>query len=390
VQYYSELAQKARPAWFTKKQATLIKRFDADYPNVRAALAWGLEGPKREGNWDYGLRLAISLAPFWNFLAENNEGKLWLKKVVDEITVHLAESNISFEERTELFSWKAKALYEYGFLIWFQSFYNQARAIFLECAEIFTELKDETGLAHAYIFLAHSTWGLGEREAARAMWAQALEQFDKTGDVWGAGMVHSFLGRAEREAENYDRAEYHYDRCVQLFEAAGDDWGLSIGVSHQGMLAFQRNDPARALSLFERRLALSQSIGFKQSMAYAIFLMGMAAWKLGDTAQVKKNMVEAMAYFYQIGNYITLSESLLGLAWVAAQEGKFERSAWLLGAVMKADEFDRVRMGFEENYFHQPLMKELQTSLQDKKFHDVIERGQNATIDQVVAEVDRW
>jgi tetratricopeptide (TPR) repeat protein len=281
---------------------------------------------------------------------------------------------------------KAKALYEYGFLVWFQSQYDYARLIFQESSEIYRQIDDATGLAFSNMFLAHSTWGLGEHDAARRLWDESRDQLLNAGELWGAGLVHSFRGRAEREAENYEQAEREYDECIKLFGAAGDDWGLGISYSHQGMIAFQKNDPAKAMSLFEQRLIRARKIGFKQSTAYSIFLLGLAAWKLGDPVRVKQNMREALAYFYDLGNQATLAEALLGLAWVAAEEGEFEQAAYLLGTVMKADETDRMRMGFEDIYFHRPIIADLQLKL-EQSFRAAIERGRNATLDQVAKEI---
>jgi len=387
AQYYSKLAQQVRPAWFTKQQSRLIKQFDADYPNLRVALAWGLENSQRSTNWKNGLRLAVALGPFWNFLAEYNEGKLWLTKATDEIDAVLLESDSRSQERSGLLSIKAQALYEFGFLVWFQSFYDQARLIFLECSEIHKELNDPTGLAYSNMFLAHSAWGLGDQDGARSLWAQSLEQFHKTDNSWGAGMVHSFRGRAEREVENYDQAEREYDQCLQLFGAVGDDWGLGISLSHQGMIAFQKNDPEKALDLFRQRLVISKKAGFRQSIGYSIFLMGMAAWKLNDPDSVQNNMLEALAYFYQIGNHATLAECLLGLAWVAEEAGRFDEAAYLLGVILKADETERIRMGFEDIYFHKPLVAWLQSKLEGGNHTEALAKGRTISLDQAAQEI---
>lgn len=387
LRYYSDLAQNVNPGWYGRDQAHLIKQFDAEYPNLRVALAHGLEASHHQEDLVLASKLACALGPFWNFIAEYNEGQMWLKKTIDRIDVVLTAPDLSSTERREFLSIKAKALYEYGFLVWFQGQYSKVESIFLVCSEIYQQLEDANGLAYSHIFLGHATWGFGDRNVARRMWSQALEQFYKSGDQWAAAMVHSFLGRAEREATNYDQAEYQYNRCVDLFRAVGDDWGLGIGLSHLGMLAFQRGDPHKARDLFEQRLVLAKRIGFKQSIAYSTFLLGAAAWKIGDADQVRRIMREALAYYYEMNSYIILTECLLGLAWVEAQSGRSEQAAYLLGAILQTDATNRLRSGFEDIYFHKPLIVQLQSQLPEEQYREELDRGRRSDVLSIAAEL---
>src|SRR5689334_23887320 len=136
--YYTELAQNANARWYTQEQANLIRRFDAEYPNLRLALTYGLEQSQEEKDLLLGIQLASALGPFWNLIAEYNEAQMWLKKALDKLD--------SFSQmspgRERLLPLRAKALYEYGFLVWFQSNYDKAREIFLECSRLDEELQD--------------------------------------------------------------------------------------------------------------------------------------------------------------------------------------------------------------------------------------------------------
>jgi tetratricopeptide (TPR) repeat protein len=386
LSYYAELAQNVKPGWHGREQANLIRQFEADYPNLRVALAHGLEGPSDEDSLIFGVRLASALGPLWNLIAEYNEAQMWLKNAIDRLDILLASSTTG-SRWAEYLSLKATALYEYGFLVWFQSNYDKARGIFLECSRLNEELRDPTGLAYSNMFLAHSTWGLGERDAARKMWAESLAQFKRVEDAWGAGLVHSFRGRAERDAKNYEQAEWEYNQCLKYFGLVGDDWGQGIGFSHLGMLAFQKNDPQKAMSLFRQRLETAKNGGFRQSIAYSNFLIGMAAWKLRQPQSVRRYMRQALTYMYDICNFATLAECLLGFAWTEAEEGNFNRAAYLLGAVTKADETQKLKMEFEHFYFHQPILAELQSRLQDTAYQEALENGRNTTLDQVAKEM---
>jgi len=141
------------------------------------------------------------------------------------------------------------------------------------------------------------------------------------------------------------------------------------------------------LGLFEQRLLTAKKIGFRQSIAYSNFLIGMASWKLGQPIQVQKYMREALTYMYEISNFATLAECLLGLAWAEAEQGNFEQAAYLFGAVTKADETQKLKMEFEHFYFHKPVLANLQSRLQDAAHEEALEKGRNTTLDQVAKEI---
>jgi hypothetical protein len=135
---------------------TDLKQCDADYPNLLVPWPLGL-WKSRSGSQigRNGVKLAIDMGPLWNFLGEYREGSRWLKKAMDQIEVILAESDPGSEEKHHLLFLKAKTLYEYGYLIWFQSQYLRSGEIFAQASELFKQTGDATGLAYSNMFLAH-------------------------------------------------------------------------------------------------------------------------------------------------------------------------------------------------------------------------------------------
>ncbi|HET9906160.1 MAG TPA: hypothetical protein VFQ23_05955, partial [Anaerolineales bacterium] len=387
LSYYALWAQNMKPGWYNRQQANRIKQFDAEYPNLRLALAQGLDERADENDLLPGVQLATALGPFWSFNGEYNEGQMWLQKAIHRLNTVAAGVNDESKHSKELLSLKAKALYEYGFLVWFQSNYDQARIIFLECSELYEGLQDLSGLAYSNIYLAHSTWGLGERDTAWQMWTESLEQFKRTNDFWGAGLVHSFRGRATRADGQYEQAEWEYKQGIHYYDTVGDDWGKGICLSHLGMLAFQKNDPQTAIGLFEERLRTAQKLGFRQSIAYSNFLIGMAAWKLGKPEQVRRYMREALAYMYDIQNFATMANCLLGFAWADSEEGNLTQAAYLMGVVTRADEIPTLKMEFEDVYFHLPILAHLQSKLQDASYQAAFEKGRNTPLDQAAKKI---
>jgi tetratricopeptide (TPR) repeat protein len=384
--YFGELAQSAERAWYSQQQSRLIQQFGLEYPNLRAALAWGLNNPKRSSIWEQGVKLAFALAPCWNLLAQLNEGLGWLKKVRDQANGLLAESETGSTKRAELLSIKAKAMYEYAALSYYLTMHAAAIDLFEESARIYQELGDETGMAYPNLYIAQAAENQGQKYLARQIWIQSLEQFHRIGDLWYAAMVHSFLGWLERGLNDYDAAAREFYSAIDLYNQIGDEWGMSIMLSHLGVSAFQQGDPDKARDFFERRLAIARRNGFKHSIAYATLLIGITYWKLGDDLRLEDCLREAMHIFPQIGNYIGLVDCVVGMAWVAAKRNELERAAYLLGAAEKANETYGRKYFFEYDYFYQPIRDALIVRFAGK-YGSFLEQGRHADFDEVVKNI---
>ena len=326
------------------------------------------------------------MVPLWNFQAELNEGRYWLKKVIDQISMVFAGSNLESTKRNELLSIKARAIYEMGALSYYLTHHATAMDLFEEAAAIYKEIGDETGLAYPNLYVAQTASDRGQIDLARQLWTESLEQFNKIGDHWYAAMVHSFFGAMERRLGNYDVSEHEFHQAIDLYSEIGDEWGRSIMFSHLGMVALLRGDPVKARDWFERRLQISRAIGFKHSIPLATFQVGLTHWKLGEYTQMETCFLEAMPYFHQIGNYASLADCLIGLAWVAVEQGNDRQAAYLLGKVEEINQTYGRKVYFEYDNFNQPLCADVRSRL-GTEYTDVIEKGRKADLDEIIKDL---
>ena len=385
TRFYSEFAQSVENAWYSKEQARLIRDFDTEYPNLRVALAWGLDDPRRTETWEYGIKLAVALVPFWNFKAEFNESQVWLRRVISQVDILLVEPNLSSEKRNGLLSFKAQAIYETAALSYYLTHNAAKMDMFAESAKLFEEIGDLTRLARANLYAAQTNTEIGRYEDALRIWAECLVHFNNVGDDWYAAMVHSFYGTSARRMGKLDESEHELLEAIDLYSKLGDDWGRSIMFSHLGTNALLRNDPDQARDFFEQRFNIAQRVGFTHSLAYSNFLIGLTYWKSGNYVEMIKRFLGSIPYFYQIGNYASVSDCLLGVALVRLEAEQFEQAAYLLGSVEKIVEAFGRKVYFEFDYFNQPVRAELHSRL-DEKYRVVIRQGQKADLDDVVKE----
>jgi tetratricopeptide (TPR) repeat protein len=306
--------------------------------------------------------------------------------VIGQINVVLAASDLEYTKRNELLPIKAKAIYEMGALSYYLTHHATAMDLFEEAAAIYQEIGDETGLAYPNLYVAQTASDMGQVDLARQLWTESLEQFNKSGDHWYAAMIHSFFGAMERRLGNYDVSEHEFHQAIDLYSELGDDWGRSIMFSHLGMVALLRGDPVQARSWFEQRLETAQKIGFKHSSALANLLIGITYWKSGDKALMEKCFLAAIPHFHQIGNYASLADGLIGIAWLAAERGNYEQAAYLLGQVEEINQTYGRKVYFEYDYFNQPLCAEVRSRL-GAEYKEAIERGRKADLKEIIKDL---
>ena len=71
LEYFTQFAEEAEPRLRRDEQLAWLERVEREHDNMRAALAWALEGGKSER----ALRLASALFYFWELHGYWSEGK---------------------------------------------------------------------------------------------------------------------------------------------------------------------------------------------------------------------------------------------------------------------------------------------------------------------------
>jgi predicted ATPase len=177
------LAERTWERFAQGLDAHWLDRLEADYANLRAALAW-LE---QRGDGDGLVRLAGSLAVFWLFRGHRREGRDWLARA-------LAQSRITDVDPAT----RVRALVGAGFLARNQGDYRRA-----------------TDLANASLALSRAS-----------------------GDRRSAAMARWLLGYVALARGEYERAEAHAGQARALFQELGDDWMAASMTSHLGVAAY--------------------------------------------------------------------------------------------------------------------------------------------------------
>jgi len=171
--YYLALAKRAEPELTGAGQAAWLARLDADYDNVRTALAWAWE---HAGDGDeMGLQLAGALWRFWWIRGHLAEGRRWLEGLLGRGRGAAAV--------------RARALNGAGNLAWNQGDYARATAWYEESIILWRQVGDAVGVARALSNLGMILHERGDLGGARARYEESRDCVIDVASGGGVGLT---------------------------------------------------------------------------------------------------------------------------------------------------------------------------------------------------------
>jgi predicted ATPase/class 3 adenylate cyclase len=326
--FYLTLAEGSATGLTGHDQKRLLDTLDRENGNLRAALAWSIEGDKAET----ALRLGAALWRFWQMRGMLLEGAGWLERI------------LALPDTAAHPVLRAGALEAAGGVAYWRADMPVAMTYYEEALELCRRTGDRAAIAHALYNLGFPTL-IDRTEVARsrAAFEECLPMARELGDkgfiaqvLWGLGNAHYYAG--ENEAARDVLLE-----DVALFRTVDDPFGL----------------------------------------AWALHTLGLAYTRLGQTASHAAPLWhEAMGHFAAVGDVSGLTILLADYVLLAVAEGQLLRSVTLMAASERLASTGGTGLG---SLFHrlERTYPEV-ASLDPTEVQAAIDLGANMTIDQAV------
>jgi predicted ATPase/DNA-binding CsgD family transcriptional regulator len=309
------LTEGAEPMLAGPDQADWLDRLETEHPNLRAALAWGLEQPADE----YALRLAAMLWRFWEVRGHLGEGREWLERA-------LAGGRGG---RSAL---RANALSSLGNLLNTLCDYDRARRCHEEAFTLRRELGDVPGSAR-------SLSNLALLDAYQGEWARARGAYEEVLLIWRARGERSLIALTLNNLSEVVSAQGDLDLARSLLEESltirrelGDARGLAYTLQNLGDVTCALGDFTRASELLEESLALFRAIDSERGVAFARHSLGRLALGMGDIGRAATCHADALAIRHALADRHGVTLDLERLAAVAVAADRPEQAARLCGA----------------------------------------------------------
>jgi non-specific serine/threonine protein kinase len=292
--YYLGLAEGRMYAVYGPEGADWMRRLEREQDNFRAALGWMRE----RGEAELGLRLAGSLAPFWDLRGYRTEGRGWLEELLALAPRVAGDGSAGAPGMVGVSAaTQAKALLGAG--------------IFAQAGD------DEQALAAAKEALALA-------RGQKARWG-----------AWAAGVALHLLGNIAWDRGELEQALACCEESVAQLRAAGEEGIAAANLTQVGGIALDQGDLERAAACCEESLAFARRSGADFVAGFALRVLADVARRRGDLARADVLGREQLLVWRRLGAPGYLAGSLEGLARTAAaagEEAPAERAARLLGA----------------------------------------------------------
>ena len=330
--YVLAFAEETEPHLHGLQPADWLKRLEEEHDNIRAALRWSLV---HDAGW--AARLGAAIRYFWVFrghLAEGLAVSQEILRICDQVPPAVRWNLLSMA----------------GNLAKFQ----------------------------------------GDYETARRMYEQGLSEGRSAQDLPQVSLSCRGLGGLAYEQGAYPTARGFVEEALAAARESNDKFGVARSLSMLGDLARAQGEDAAARPRYEEAIAICRQL--ERNYATANILMNLAAAEFGE-----RNYAAAYSHFTEgltmqresggqiVGDKISISYALDGLAALAAVRGETELAAKLAGAAEHLRESINYNVEPAERRFRDAYLASLGTVLSEDDFSRAYGQGCKLTLDEGVA-----
>ncbi|WP_037362263.1 BTAD domain-containing putative transcriptional regulator [Amycolatopsis orientalis] len=299
AQAFRQLVEEADPKLRTADQLDWLRKIDAEYDNIVAALRWSAAADPATA-----LRIATALSMYWWLRGRRYEGAALSREIVRHCEAEPPEGH---------------------------------REQFLMC--LLTAMAGapetaETASYRSYVeqYLADSSWtpehpmmlmlsgvvlGPPEDDDARLR----LSGLEKHPDPWLTALVPMGDGLRSMLAGELDEAERGLREGEARYRALGERWGLSMALDHLSQLLVLLGRHDEALAAMTESLSLMQTLGATDDYADLLCRRGDSRALRGDLDGAKADYERTVELAHRTGMPETRASGHLGLSGLARRSG---------------------------------------------------------------------
>ena len=329
--YFLGFAEEAEPHLHGPEPAEWLKRLEEEHHNIRAALRWSLA-------YDPGTaaRLGAAIRYFWVFQG------------------HLAEGLATSQELVRLGDRVAtavrwKLLFVAGNLARFQ----------------------------------------GDYETARRMYEEGLSTGRTVHDLPQVSLSCRGLGGLAYEQGDYPTARRFAEEALSVARQSDDTFGIARSLNMIGDLARSLGEDTAARPLYEEAIEICRHLGNKYATANILTNLAAAEFGEGNYTAAHSHFTEGLTMHQEsgdeiVGDKISISYLLDGLAALAALRGETELAATVAGAAEHLRESINYNIEPAERRFRDAYLASLRTVLSEGDFSRAYGEGRKLKLDECV------
>ncbi|HKP65140.1 MAG TPA: tetratricopeptide repeat protein, partial [Casimicrobiaceae bacterium] len=286
VEYFVDLAERARPELWGPAQGEWLKQLDADRANFLAALAFC---DQVDRGAEHGLKLVYALQLYW------------LPRGLIELGYRLTVEALGRQGAKERDLNRSGAQYAACQLAYFMGRYENARDHARECLAIAREFGIRERAAAALLLLGYAANALGERVAAKQHFEESAALARELGDKSRLSFALNALAGHYHERNDLAAAEPLFEEALALARELGDQESIAIGLPNLARLLVEKGASERVPGLLCEGLAIAQAIGSARGKQIVLEVAADLAVLRGDWRRAARFFGSAEAQLESMG-----------------------------------------------------------------------------------------
>ena len=312
--YFVELAERggAGLRGNSEEQAPIWHRLDAEIGNFRAAFAWLRDRDRIED----ALRIAGGLDWFWTAGSYQEEGRRWLRQLIDRSTDDVPPAI------------RAQALSVAAMLANLREDLQSARALSERALPRWRLAEREDAVAETLLALASSAFSDGWLDQASTLAHEAAETAVRCNAIWAEAVALHLIGRLAVAKGEPARALAVLRQAAERFREADDPLRVMGAQCDEGLALLAVGELRAAEALFDRVLETDLAIDEDRGMVPNA-LMGIAALIAGDEPHTAARLVgAASAHMVRVGLLVASPTTAAYEALMAPGRSRLGEAAW--------------------------------------------------------------
>jgi predicted ATPase/DNA-binding CsgD family transcriptional regulator/tetratricopeptide (TPR) repeat protein len=364
--YYLDLVETAGPHLRGPDETAWLDRLEAEFDNIRAALAFSIAGP---GSPEPGLRLATGLRWFCNMRGHAGEVLAALNALLER-----PDARTPTPARARALIVRCHLLSHFGDDSTIPSLAGEAIGIG-------RGLPDNAITADA---LGQLSWFRFERDDLPAAQTQIDEAVELARTSENPQLIADLLGRRavfKGEAGDLDAALADNQESLALSRAAGDNYRIAITLANIGIYELAAAEPAMARAHLQEASVIADSLGYPNVSVGLQENLGFVELIDGDARAARRHFLRSLDMAGTTGTKSAYFQgALLGLALAAGADSDPTVAATLHGVADEHYEQAGRAVGATERPLRDRDHAQLRATLGDTTFEAAYAHGRTLTL----------
>jgi tetratricopeptide (TPR) repeat protein len=265
--------------------------------------------------------------------------------------------------------------------------YQSARSLAAAGLAVCRELDNESDLALALLWNGEIAYYGGEPDAARTFCEESQALFEKTGNQIYIGLITEYLGILSLTQGDQATARRYFQKCLVLAQEMKDKTTGMVASLFLGLTAYYQQDFDLMETDAQASLALSREVGSPSWRMFSLRTVGIAALRQGQWRRSIEFFLENLSLAQKTAGYeYDLQVFPTYMAGVAADLGRFDRAARLLGATeAQFETFFKPLDPWEQAEFDR-IATSARARLDEETLTAAWAKGRALTLDQAIQE----